>query len=368
MWINHSNFSKKLSEYLQPSLPPTATHLNVNYTCILKAQGRTSTVYSFTLTYLSNGLKQRKDFVLKVYNKESASHARKEFAMLKTLKKNGIAVPDAYYLKENDEILGKNFLIMERIAAEPVSQNLEDEGKAQFIVDKMAKLLRSVHNLDPSCIENFKLLHEQYKTELRGLLEVMFFIKKTYRSYFSFSSPLQKRFAAAVYRLRAITPEKYRSAILHGDYKPDHILASNKELAIVDWGIASVGDPSYDIAYSYHRLRIGRETDKIDLGERFVKAYENCVGQKLINLQFCKDIVAIWLAMIYGLSPFKIDKLWNIGKLVDLTFGSPLGRLMWAIYLPKQRRIVSTQDYQEKQDCIHKYVIQYLEKGRYDKR
>ncbi len=359
---NTSNFSKQLSEYLQPSLPHNAVRLNVNDICPLKGQGRTSTLYSFILTYVSNGLKQRKDFVLKVYNKESASTARKEFAVLKMLKKNGIAVPTAYYLRENDETLGKSFLVMERITAEPALQNLEDEAKAQFTVDQMAKLLGSVHKLDPSCIENSNLLHLQYQTEIRELLEVTLFTKKTYTRYFSYSTSQQKRFAAAVCRLRAIAPEKYRSAILHGDYKPDHVLASNRRLAIVDWGIATVGDPSYDVAYCYHRLRIGRETSKIDLGEHFVKAYEKCMGQKLTNLQFYKGIVAIRLAMIYGLSPFRIAKLWNVGKLIDLTFGSPLGRLMWATYLPKQSGLQSGQDYGEKQDCIQKYLIRYLEK------
>jgi aminoglycoside phosphotransferase (APT) family kinase protein len=357
---------------LKDVLPPNATDVAVHDIHRLKEQGTNAVMYSFFLTYVSEGLKQRKDFILKMYREGCEKNGPKEFSLLKILKEYNIPVPTAYYFEADNRIMGKPFIIMEKIIGKTASDYLNDEVNAQIIVDKMAKILVRIHKLDPNCIQNSNVLQQQYELRQQGLLKIRFFINKRCINFLGFCPLPQRRFIAAVKRLEEVKPKKFRPALLHLDYGPDHVFVSNRRFIIVDWGLASIGDPAFDVAWTYHKLRLGREMAKMDLGEHFVKRYEKYMGQRLVNLQFCKDMAALEIAAIFGLSPFhaQASQFRNYAKLVDLTFGNIFGKLLGAKELHRLQRLMALHHTSiwSNIEYIQSYATRYLERDRYNTR
>jgi len=365
----YSSHLTRLAECLKDVLPPNATGVSVHDIHKRKEQGTASVMYSFPLTYISEGLKQRKDFVLRMYREGYEKLGPKEFAVLKALKEYNLPVSTAYYFEADKKIMGKPFIIMEKIVGKPASHYINDEAKGQIIVDNMARILVRLHKIDPNCIQNSNVLKEQYELRQLGLLKIRFFIDKRCMNFLGFCPLRQRRFIAAVKRLEEVKPKNFRPAILHLDYEPDHVLVSNGRYIIVDWGETSIGDPAFDVAWTYHKLRLGRELARMDLGEHFVRRYEKYMGQRLVNLQFCKDMVALELALKFGLSPFhaRASHFRNYAKLVDLTFGNIFGTLLGAKELRRLKRLMAVHHNRiwSNIEYIQGYAAQYLERDRY---
>jgi len=354
---------------LKEVLPPNATGVSAHDIHRIKEQGTSAVMYSFFLTYVSEGLKQRKDLVLRMYREGYEKDGPKEFVVLKALKEYNLPVPTAYYFEADNRMMEKPFIIIEKHVGKNASHYLNDEVNGQIIVDKMAKILVRVHKMDPNCIKGSNVMQEQYQLKQRGYLKIRFFINKRCMIFLGFCPLRQRRFIAAVKRLGEVKTKKFRPAILHMDYGPDHVLVSNRRFIIVDWGDASIGDPAFDVAWAYHKLRMGTEMAKADLGGHFVKSYEKYMGQRLVNLQFCKDMATLELASWSGLSPFHARvKFRNYGKLVDLTFGNIFGKLLGARELHRMQRLFAGHHsgIWSPIEYVQSYVIQYLERDRYN--
>ena len=258
-------------------------------------------------------------------------------------------------------------MVMEKIVGRNASYYLNDEKSAQVIAEKMAKTLVKIHKTYPNCIQDSNILQQQYELKQRGLLEIMFFINKRCPNFLGFSPPRQRRFIAAVKRLKYIEPKKFRPTLVHLDYEPNHVIVSNGRCIVVDWGEASIGDPAYDVAWTYHKLRLGRAKAKVDLGEYFVKSYEKYNGQRLVNLQFCKDTVAIEMAKWCGLSPFYGNRFRNYAKFVALFFGDVVGELARAMYVYRLRGLMTGHHTSiwSNIEYIQNYATRYLQRDRY---
>jgi len=371
MRIQSLGLLNELLKYSKTFLPSDATAISLNEFKMIEEQGADSEVYSFILTYVSKGLNQRKEFALKLYRqrgKSARALSSKEFAILEALKECSFPVPEAYYLNISNTINKKPFIIMEKIPGKSALSFLNDEAKAKVLVDKMAQILSRLHKLDPNCIPESSVLREQYELEQRNLLTAEIFMKKTPRRFFRNCSSRQLRFLAAVKRLENLKPKKFQPAILHMDYTPGHFVVSNRRFAIVDWTDVVVGDPAFDVALAYHYLRIGREREKLDLGEHFINSYTRHAGKTLTNIQICKDRVILKLALRSGLSLFQPSAFsFPIRSFVSLTFGNVFRKLAQASFRHHYQRSMATHHniVLRNLDDIQNYIIRYMEKDRY---
>jgi aminoglycoside phosphotransferase (APT) family kinase protein len=358
-----------LKNCLEHLLPPDSKDVSVHDIRKLTEQGATALVYSFFLTYLSADLRQRKDFVLKIYNEEYEKGGSAEFATLKILKEHNLPVPTPYHFEIDNRIMGKPFMIMEKIVGKSGQCYLTNKINSQNIVAKMAKTLVEIHKIDPSGIQGVAFLRERYVGDLRRQLAAIFFIKNYCMSFLGFSPLRQRRFIAAVKRLEELKQEKFCPAILNMDYEPNHVLVSNERLIVVDWGDTTIGDPACDVGWAYHLLRLGGEMFGLDLGTYFVKSYEKYLGQRLVNLQFWKDVSAFKLATGFGLSPFCDSKFLNYGRLIDINFGYVFGKIREVRQLQRMQQVFFNHhsDVYHNLDNIQSYALQYLESDRYIK-
>lgn len=363
-----TNLMAKIASCCTKFLPPDTACIDVQGIRKLAEQGRASMMYSFFGTFSSQGSKQRKEFILRLYKDGNQEKGRKEFSLLTVLKDQNLPVPTAYCFEEDRVVLGHSFMIMERIMAKDASFYLNDEETAKSIVEKMAESLSMIHNVGLDHINNSEALWRQYELKQKLLLEVRSFINKRCTRFLGFCPPPQRRFITAVKRLGYIEPKKVSPTLVHLDYEPNHVLVLDGRCIVVDWGEASVGDPAYDVAWTYHKLRLGREKAKIDLGEYFVKCYEKYSGQKLVNLQFFKDAVAIEMAKWCGLSPFHATRFKNYRKLVSLFFGDIVGEVKRIMYVKRLRRVMAGHHTRvwSNINYIQNYTLRCLESDRYE--
>lgn len=358
----------KIASSCSNFLPDNSTCLDVHGLRKLEFQGRASIMYSFFSTFCLEGVKKRKEFILRVFKEDNCVKGQKEFSLLKGLKKQNLPVPDVYCFEDNVNIFGNSFMIMEKIEAKDASSYFVNEESSKKIIKKMAECLATIHSVNLDSIECSDVLWHKYKLKQRWLFGTRYFVVNRGVSFLGFCPPPQRRFIAAVERLGIVSPKKVNPALIHLDYEPNHVLVRNDRCIVVDWGEASVGDPAYDVSWTYHKLRLGKDASRTDLGNYFVKCYEKYTNQKLENLQFFKDMVAMEMAIWSGLSPFHNDKAQNYRKLLSLIFGDVIGLVTRSMYVHRLEKRMANHHTRvwRNVDYIINYVLRYLEKDRYE--
>ncbi len=359
------NFSESLSQYSKSFLPADATEITITNIEPLSKQGVSSKMYFFSLSYNLKNSVERKDLVLRVYNRGFEADGRKEYLMLKALKEENLAVPYPYCYEPDTSILGHVFMIMEKINGEPVTFFLEDETSAFSMVNNMAKVLCELHKLDVSCIRNYRLLKRQYELDQEQLLRDTLLVKETPGLLFKFANPYQRRFISLLKNIDNLKSRGFSPAILHNDFEPNHVIVANKQYFIIDWHRAVIGDPAYDVAWAYHELRLAKKPNKFDLGEYFVECYEKYADNRLVNLQFCKKLAALRIASWFLLFPFSNNVHSHFPRFFELAFGNTLGVVGYNL---RKHRLQNTMQFQhsvglKNVEYFQNYVVDYLEKS-----
>lgn len=335
--------------------PISAKDIDVRNLCRLKTQGRVNEMYSFQITYSLDRTKYQTALILRMYN-YGEEVCRKEFAVLKALKKQNIPVPSVYSIETSNETVGKPFVIMEKILGKSASHLLYSGTSPLLTVEKLAESLAMIHKLDPSCIGHSQLFAEQQEFAQRKLDQARAIIKHKCRTCFPPIRP--RRYLEALRRLekRGII-QRFRPTLIHGDFSPNHVLITKDGPVIIDWEHATVGDPAFDVGFAYHLLMwIGRSqidhklversaTIWTDLRENFVRYYEKYMGHKLANLEFYKELAALEFLLFFD------------GRLRPGVLSAPpvqlglQGRLFGAFFVRNRLR------------PFHDYCVQYLAKN-----
>lgn len=342
-------------------LPSNVTNVRVHSLVSFEHQGLSSEMYTFILSYRRDGLVQTDNLVLRVYNEGFENAGFKEFTLLRALKERGLPVPRVYIYEDINNKLGKAFMVMEKIDGAPALCLLDDEDAVLVAVDKMAEVLNKIHKQDPRFLQSFNTMQKQYELEQEKLLKAIVWIKKTPMLFFSSLPSCQKRFITSVKRLENLEPKKFQPAILHNDYEPNHVLVVRGKYKIIDWHMAVIGDPCFEVANTYHVLNLLKRNNKMNLGSYFVECYEKHNGRKLQNLQFCKTMSILRLASWFLLFPFDptiISIFTNVLRYFFLT-----GRIS---YDRRKRRLEKTLELQHSVDqrpivYFQDYIIRYLE-------
>lgn len=364
-----ASLNAKLTKCLTDFLPKTTTDVSVKDIQVHESKGYSSLIYTFSGEFSLEGRKSSKEFMMKEYRREFVDKGRKEFSLFKVLKKQNLPVPTAYCFEEENPITGKPIMIMDRIRGKTGSNYLNDEKDAKFIVENMAKILVKVHAATLNKFANSSTLIQEYIIKQAPLMETRFIISKPGMKFFVFSPRTQRRFIAAVKKLGVMEPKKVPQTLLHVDYILDHILISNGQCIVIDWGDAIIGDPAYDIARTYHMLRLEQNNTKVDMGEYFVKCYKKYGNQNsLVNLQFFKDNTAIEIGKSSGLSYFNAHRFRNYAKLVSLIFGDVVGEFNREKYVKRQQKNYAQHHNAALRNVrrLQSYALQYLERDRYE--
>ena len=187
----------------------------------------------------------------------------REFTVLKNLKSQFDLVPEVYHFCEDKSIIGSTFYLMERVKGNIIRPNLSEEnspGKKiiREISKQMINTLSTLHNVDIKAAN----LTDLGKINGYNQRQVDGWIKRYYHSKTSTIDNME--FVAKW--LKKNIPMESKASIIHNDFKYDNIVLDKENSstinAILDWEMATIGDPLMDLGTS-----LGYWVDNDDLPE-----------------------------------------------------------------------------------------------------
>lgn len=214
------------------------------------------------LTYLVNF--NNKDFVLRRppigANIKSGHDMNREYTILNGLKKIYNKVPKPYIYSDNIKIIGAPFYLMERkkgiiLRGNTPKKQLPNKLDMRNLSKKFIFTLAEIHRLNykKAGLENIGKPKGYISRQVNGWINRYFASKTSDISHINY-----------VYKWleRNIHENKF-SSLIHNDFKYDNLVLSDDGkydvLAILDWEMATLGDPLMDLGTS-----LGYWIDKTD--------------------------------------------------------------------------------------------------------
>lgn len=206
---------------------------------------------------------------------------REEFLVMRAAHREGVPIPEVFWLCEDTAILGAPFFIMERVEGETIARRLlRDQAYAharEVIIVQIAEALARIHRID-AARHGLDFLPEPGDSPART--EILHYYE-IYRQ-FSFDDP-HPAIELVLRWLLAHLPAHEPRGLIHGDYRIGNVVFGPEGLrAILDFEGAHLGDPMEDVAWFMIRpWRYGAD-DKAAGGiaprETFLDAYTKASG------------------------------------------------------------------------------------------
>lgn len=180
----------------------------------------------------------------------SAHAIEREYRVMRALAGTEVPVPKVYCLCEDEAVIGRAFYVMELIDGRVLwDQSLPEIARAerQAIYAEMNRVIAALHSVDFSAAglaefgrpgnylaRQVSRWSKQYRTSETERIDVM---------------------DRLIEWLPAHLPPEGEPTIVHGDYRLDNLIFAHdapRILAVLDWELATLGDPLAD--FSYHCL------------------------------------------------------------------------------------------------------------------
>lgn len=168
----------------------------------------------------------------------------REFGMLRALHPTPVPVPEPVHHAEGSDVIGAPFYVMGH-ADGAVLRTADELGAVHDparVADRLMQTLAALHAVDPDEVGLGELgrpdgyLERQLRTWVRQVAAI--------------DSPLLTDFEALADDLRESLPTTQRTALVHGDYRLDNVVVGpdGDVVAVLDWEMATRGDPLADVA------------------------------------------------------------------------------------------------------------------------
>jgi aminoglycoside phosphotransferase (APT) family kinase protein len=184
----------------------------------------------------------------------TAHDMAREYTVMSALEDTAVPVPRMFALCTDVDVLGAPFYLMEHVDGTPYrfAAELEPLGpeRTRGISERLVDTMAALHAIDPVTVG----LGDFGRAE--GFLgrQVSRWKKQMDASH-SRDLPAADELHA---RLAASVPAESAAGIVHGDYRLDNVLVDedDRATAVLDWEMATLGDPLTDLALMlvYHRL------------------------------------------------------------------------------------------------------------------
>jgi aminoglycoside phosphotransferase (APT) family kinase protein len=181
----------------------------------------------------------------------TAHDVLREFRILDAIKDEAVSIARPVLACDDPAVFGAPFYIMARIDGVPVRNGIPDAWTAKpeeqaRALEQLVDALVAIHAVDWRGCGLGELAHQGPYLERqvgRWLSQL--------DSYGGRPLPTAARLASW---LEAHRPDDQAPTLAHGDYKLDNVLfaeaAPPRLLAVVDWEMASIGDPLIDLAWA----------------------------------------------------------------------------------------------------------------------
>jgi len=179
----------------------------------------------------------------------------REYRVMSALQDTDVPVPRTYALCRDDSVLGAPFYVMERMRGTPYrrAEELAALGpeRTRAISERLVDTLTTLHAVEPASVG----LADFGRPEGYLARQVARWKKQLDASYCR-DLPAAEELHA---RLAADVPPESAAGIVHGDYRLDNVLVDTDDqpTAVLDWEMATLGDPLTDLALMVVYQRLG---------------------------------------------------------------------------------------------------------------
>ncbi|MEV0431705.1 phosphotransferase family protein [Nocardia sp. NPDC050413] len=176
----------------------------------------------------------------------TAHDMAREYRVMAALQHTDVPVPTMYALCQDDTVLGAPFYVMEYVEGTPyrTAAELRELGpeRTRAISTDLIDTLAVLHAVDPAAVG----LADFGRPE--GFLERQV---RRWKKQLDASHTRDLPLAEELHTLLAAdVPAESAVGIVHGDYRLDNVLTDPRDrlAAVVDWEMATLGDPLTDLA------------------------------------------------------------------------------------------------------------------------
>jgi len=231
----------------------------------------------------------------------TAHDVGREYKIMASLRGTPVSVPATWGLCTDTDVLGAPFFVAEFVQGTVIRSAREAEALTvklrTALAGRLIDTLFAIHETDLAATGLDVLARPGHYVE-RQLRRWM----KQHELVADPSPSLTRLHQALVETM----PEPGRSTLIHGDYRLDNVILGERGriAAVLDWELATVGDPMTDLASLYITWagpasevlhRDGGPTTITGFGspEKVLEAYEELSGQPIRNFSYYKAF-AYW--------------------------------------------------------------------------
>lgn len=231
----------------------------------------------------------------------------REHRVISALRETPVPVPVTYAVCPDDSVIGAPFYVMQLVEGTPYrfSAQLAPIGaeRVRTVSERMVDTLVALHSVDPASVG------------LGDFGRPDGFLERQVRRWKSQLDASRSRDLPGIdelhERLTASVPEQGAPAIVHGDFRLDNLLVSADDhiTAVLDWEMATLGDPLTDVALLEAYQTLPRLVDSVAVsdvsrtpgfitGPELRQRYAAASGRDLSHLSFHLGLAYFKLAVI----------------------------------------------------------------------
>ncbi|KRF10381.1 phosphotransferase family protein [Nocardioides sp. Soil796] len=184
----------------------------------------------------------------------TAHDMSREFTVMSALAGTDVPVPGVHLLCEDPDVLGASFYVMDEIAGHTYrdAEQLVEVGpeRTEKIALELVDTLARLHAVDPTEVglESFGRPAGFLPRQVRRWTTQL---EASHHRPLAGATELAENLAASI-------PDEIAPTIVHGDFRLDNALVGDDDsiLAVLDWEMATLGDPLTDVALmlTYQRV------------------------------------------------------------------------------------------------------------------
>jgi aminoglycoside phosphotransferase (APT) family kinase protein len=216
----------------------------------------------------------------------------RQYRVMAGLAASSVPVPRMYWLEEDPAVLGMPFYVMERVEGFSMPLMWYGGGASEPVFENYARALALVHQVDwQGC--GLAFLDPGGATPVEG--ELLDWRGRAAR----FGIDQQPLLQAMDGWLRENQPAQQAKSLLHGDCNPgNYIFREERVAAVVDWELATLGDPRSDLGFYGGLLAIFGGYWGAPGESRLAVAYQRALGKELAELPFFEALGLYKMAVI----------------------------------------------------------------------
>jgi len=323
--------------------------------------GHSAEMFTLTMVTIIGGVEQRDDIVVRLRPPEPGLlepyDLQRQFEVMQGLEGTDVRAPRALWIEPTGDVLGRPFLVMNRLDGEVWEQNeipaeVEAEpGRIRRMCEDMVDQYAAIHLVDLEA------------TGLSSLGDGGNYVTRELAHWESEMKRVQRGPVPAMERLlvelRRQQPDPSpRITLVHGDPKPGNVgFVGDEVSAVFDWELSTLGDPLTDVGYLELMwampVGISSRPDSLTVDE-FIARYEERTGFTAEHREwyFAMQVFKVCAIQLIGSMLFDAghnDDPRSVGMAMGIELMAPMGLAalgvdepveMGAIY-PREERMAT---------------------------